>query len=47
MREVRNEIFARHGYVFKTEKYRECFGKKKWYRPDECRIDGGARDGRW
>lgn len=28
---IRNEILARHGYPFQTEKYREYFGGKSWY----------------
>ena len=31
---MRNEIFARHGYVFKTEKYSNYFSSKPWYKPD-------------
>ncbi len=31
---LRNEIFAIHGYQFKTEKYREYFSKQKWYKAD-------------
>jgi len=30
---MRNEIFARHGYKFKTEEMREYFNKQKWYEP--------------
>ncbi|KMT22249.1 YARHG domain-containing protein [Clostridium cylindrosporum] len=29
---IRNEIFARHGYVFKSEMYREYFASKTWYK---------------
>jgi hypothetical protein len=28
---VRNEIYARHGYVFKIKKYKDFFSEKKWY----------------
>lgn len=31
---IRNEIFARHGYVFTNEDYKEYFSEKSWYRPD-------------
>lgn len=31
---ARNEIFARHGYVFNTDKYKDYFGKKAWYKPN-------------
>jgi hypothetical protein len=30
---MRNEIFARHGYIFKTEDMRDYFSKQSWYRP--------------
>jgi hypothetical protein len=29
---LRNEIFARHGYMFKTPKYIDYFQKQPWYR---------------
>lgn len=29
---ARNEIYARHGYSFKTAKYRNYFRKKSWYK---------------
>ena len=31
---IRNEIYARHGYIFNTEKYSEYFSAKSWYRPN-------------
>ena len=31
---IRNEIFARYGYVFSKAKYRNYFGAKSWYYPD-------------
>lgn len=31
---VRNEIYARHGYRFKTEEYKIYFEKKSWYTPN-------------
>lgn len=31
---IRNEIFARHGYVFKNEDYRNYFTSMPWYLPD-------------
>ncbi len=31
---IRNEIYARHGYVFQKQKYRDYFGSKLWYYPD-------------
>ena len=29
---MRNEIFARHGLIFKTARYRDYFGAQPWYR---------------
>ncbi len=31
---IRNEIYARHGYIFQSEVYQEYFGQKDWYQPD-------------
>lgn len=31
---LRNEIFARHGYIFKTEKLKNHFSIKRWYKPE-------------
>ena len=31
---IRNEIFARHGYIFEKSKYRNYFSSKSWYEPD-------------
>lgn len=30
---LRNEIFARHGYIFKSKDLQEYFSKKSWYNP--------------
>jgi hypothetical protein len=30
---MRNEIFARHGYIFKTDDMRRYFSQQSWYRP--------------
>lgn len=32
---LRNEIYARHGYVFNLEVYKTYFNRKSWYRPNE------------
>jgi hypothetical protein len=32
---ARNEIYARHGYVFKSEKYKNYFLGKSWYKADK------------
>ena len=37
---ARNEIFARHGFVFKTPIYSDYFYRKSWYSPDSS-YDGG------
>ncbi|WP_238882432.1 YARHG domain-containing protein [Clostridium sp. YIM B02551] len=31
---ARNEIFARHGYVFKMDEYKNYFNSKSWYVPN-------------
>ena len=31
---MRNEIYARHGYIFTTEPYKSYFNSKSWYTPD-------------
>ena len=31
---IRNEIYARHGYVFKKEPYKTYFSSKNWYIPN-------------
>ncbi|MER0280942.1 YARHG domain-containing protein [Clostridioides difficile] len=31
---IRNEIFARYGYVFKEDPYKSYFSNKSWYQPD-------------
>ena len=30
---MRNEIYANHGYIFKTKKWNEYFNKQCWYCP--------------
>jgi hypothetical protein len=30
---MRNEIFADHGYIFKTDKWKDYFSKQEWYSP--------------
>jgi len=32
---LRNEIFARHGYIFRTEPFKTYFSSKPWYTPNE------------
>lgn len=31
---IRNEIYARNGYVFQKQKYQDYFGSKLWYSPN-------------
>jgi ribosomal protein L40E len=31
---ARNEIYARHGLIFKTEVFKNYFSKKTWYKPN-------------
>jgi serine/threonine-protein kinase len=33
LRVMRNEIFARHGYIFKTPEMRSYFASQRWYSP--------------
>ena len=33
LRIMRNEIYARHGYIFDSKDLRDYFMKKEWYRP--------------
>lgn len=37
---ARNEIFARHGYVFQTEPYKSYFRNKTWYKPNPSFKEG-------
>ncbi|MBM3454835.1 MAG: YARHG domain-containing protein [Bacteroidetes bacterium] len=30
---IRNEIYARHGYIFKLQKLKDYFSKQSWYVP--------------
>jgi len=32
---IRNEIYARHGYIFQTEPFKSYFSEKSWYVPNE------------
>lgn len=33
LRIARNEIYARHGYIFKSQDLRDYFSSKSWYQP--------------
>ena len=39
LRLMRNEIFARYDYIFKSQDLREYFGPKDWYMPNNKNID--------
>ena len=32
---LRNEIYARHGYIFKTPDMKSYFAAESWYQPDK------------
>jgi hypothetical protein len=36
---MRNEILARHGYIFQTKDMKEYFLKQKWYEPKYDEVD--------
>jgi len=40
---IRNEIFARYGYVFKKEEYRNYFNSMPWYTPNPS-FSGSVND---
>jgi hypothetical protein len=37
---MRNEIYARHGYIFKTDDMRAYFSRQSWYRPSAADVSG-------
>ncbi|ULT56760.1 YARHG domain-containing protein [Neobacillus drentensis] len=43
LRLARNEIYARHGYIFKSEDLNSYFSKKSWYHPDAS-FDGSLSE---
>lgn len=36
LRIMRNEIFARHGHIFKSEDLKKHFGSQDWYKPTQA-----------
>lgn len=44
LRLMRNEIFAAHGYIFKSEDLQAHFGKMSWYRPRYDNVDNMLTD---
>ncbi|QIZ05628.1 YARHG domain-containing protein [Priestia megaterium] len=43
LRLARNEIYARHGYIFKSEELNSYFKQKSWYNPDTS-FDGSLSE---
>ena len=41
---IRNEIYARHGYIFKTEPFITYFNEKSWYKKNESFHEGMLND---
>ncbi len=41
---IRNEIYARHGYIFKMEQYYNYFIQKSWYKPTEPDMEKAYDD---
>lgn len=39
LRQMRNEVFARYGYIFKSEDLKAYFSKMKWYAPKHQNVD--------
>ncbi|MBU2914857.1 YARHG domain-containing protein [Reichenbachiella agariperforans] len=39
LRILRNEIFARHGYIFKSQDLKEHFSKTDWYNPQHSDVN--------
>lgn len=39
LRILRNEIFAKHGYIFKSKDLKEHFNKFDWYKPEHENVD--------
>ncbi len=39
---ARNELYARHGYIFKTPELQEYFGNKSWYTPQVSEVPDSA-----
>jgi hypothetical protein len=36
---MRNEIYARHGYIFRTEEMKDYFNAQRWYAPKYENVD--------
>ena len=44
LRLMRNEIFADHGYIFKSEDLRNFFLEKDWYKPRFDNVNDSLND---
>jgi len=44
LRLMRNEIYARHGYIFKSPDLKEYFSKYDWYKPRYENVEGQLSD---
>jgi len=44
LRIIRNEIFARHGYIFKSQDLKDYFSSKDWYKPKFENVDSYLTD---
>ena len=44
---LRNEIFARHGRIFTTQKWINYFATKTWYVPRYDNVDALLNDYEW
>lgn len=44
---LRNEIFARHGRIFTTQKWINYFATKTWYVPRYENVDALLNDYEW
>ena len=36
---MRNEIYARHGYIFKTDEIKRYFNEQSWYNPKYSNVE--------
>lgn len=41
---MRNEIYARHGYIFKTPEMKDYFSSQRWYSPRYENVDDQLTD---
>lgn len=41
---MRNEIFARYGYIFKSEELKQYFQKQSWYHPSQADVTAQLTD---